>query len=34
MAILPFQKPDKVIMVESDDCKEYLNFVRWNLVLA
>ena len=26
MAILPFQKPDKVIMVESDDCRGVFEF--------
>ena len=35
MAILAFQKPDKVIMLESDDrIMENLNFVLLNLVMV
>ncbi len=34
MAVLSFQKPDKVIMIEADEFRGSLNFVRSNLVLA
>ena len=30
MAILAFQKPDKVLMLEATISSESLNFVRWN----
>ena len=30
MAILAFQKPDKVLMLEADNFFGNSNFVRWN----
>ncbi len=30
MAILAFQKPDKVLMLEADSDSVNSNFVRWN----
>ena len=30
MAILAFQKPDKVLMLEADSRFGKFNFVRWN----